>query len=79
MSLLLEWRRFTPGFDFTYLLQIYTDELDEVLVWQTETDSEKIEFLSDANLSPGDYFWVIWAIDEFENRTRSKQASFIIK
>ena len=48
-------------------------------VWEEEVDSDNIEFLTNANLVPGDYFWVIWAIDEFENRTRSKQSSFLIQ
>ena len=76
---LLEWRKFSPGFEFTYLLEIYTDELEEELVWNNELSSDKIEHLTDANLRTGDYFWVIWAIDEFKNRTRSKPASFIVK
>jgi len=75
---LLEWRRFTPGFEFRYLLEIYTDEVLPILVWQNEVGSSEIQYLTDPNLSSGDYFWVIWAIDEFENRTRSKPSSFII-
>ncbi len=76
---LLEWRRFEPGFEFKYLLEIKTDERPAILVWQKEISSNEIQYLTDANLSSGDYFWVIWAIDEFGNRTRSKEASFIIK
>jgi hypothetical protein len=76
---LLEWRKFSTVFEFTYLLEIYTDELEEELVWNYELSSDKIEHLTDANLGTGDYFWVIWAIDEFKNRTRSKPASFIVK
>ena len=75
---LLEWRKFTPGFEFRYLLEIYTSEVLPILVWQKEISSAEIQYLTDANLSSGDYFWVIWAIDEFENRTRSKPSSFII-
>ena len=76
---LLEWFKFTPGFDFRYLLEIKTSEVEPVLVWQLEINSSEIQYLTNANLSSGDYFWVIWAIDEFENRTRSKPSSFIIK
>lgn len=75
----IEWRKFTPGFDFKYLLQIYTDELEEELVWERELTSDKIQHSVDSQLPSGDYFWVIWAIDEFENRTRSKPSTFIIK
>jgi hypothetical protein len=76
---LLEWTRFSPGFEYRYLLEIYTDEVPANLVWQKEISSNEIQYLADVNLSSGDYFWVNWAIDEFENRTRSKPASFIIK
>lgn len=75
----LKWRRFIPGFDYRYLLQIFTDEVPAILVWEKEIPSSEIELVTNAFLSSGDYFWVIWAIDEFENRTRSKPASFIIK
>lgn len=76
---LLVWNRFTPGFEFKYLLEIFTDEIDPTLIWQNEVNSTNIQFQTNTNLSSGDYFWVIWAIDEFNNRTRSKPASFIIK
>ncbi|MFZ1292486.1 MAG: carboxypeptidase-like regulatory domain-containing protein [Melioribacteraceae bacterium] len=76
---LLAWNRFKPGFDFKYLVEIYTDEISPILVWQSEVYSADIQFQTNANLLTGEYFWVIWAIDEFENRTRSKPSSFIIK
>ena len=78
-SPLLKWNRFKPGFEYRYLLEIYTDEVPANLVWEKEINSTEIEYLTDINLSTGDYFWVIWAIDEFENRTRSKPSSFIVK
>ncbi|MCB0731414.1 MAG: carboxypeptidase-like regulatory domain-containing protein [Ignavibacteriae bacterium] len=78
-SPLFEWRRFSPGFEYKYLLEIYTDEVSPILVWQKEINSTEIQHQSNANLNSGDYFWVIWAIDEFQNRTRSKPSSFIIK
>jgi hypothetical protein len=74
-----EWRRFTPGFEFYYLLEIYTDEIHEELIFQKEINSSEINYQSEVNISSGEYFWVIWAIDEFNNKTRSKPASFIIK
>lgn len=74
-----EWRRFTPGFEFYYLLEIYTDEIQEELVFETKINSSEINYQSEVNIGIGEFFWVIWAIDEFNNRTRSKPASFIIK
>jgi hypothetical protein len=75
---LLEWKRFIPGFDFKYILEIYTDEVPAILIWQKEINPSEIQFQTNANLSRGDYFWVIWAIDEFGNRTRSKPSSFVV-
>lgn len=75
----LQWRRFTPGFEYSYLIQIYTDEVQPLLMWENELSSAEIQYEADANLTSGDYFWVIWAIDEFKNRTRSKPSSFIVK
>lgn len=76
---ILQWRRFIPGFEYNYLIQIYTDEVQPLLMWDKELSSTEILYEADANLPPGDYFWVIWAIDEFKNRTRSKPSSFIVK
>jgi len=71
------WHEFTPGFQHTYLLQIYTADITPQLVWQKDGILQDItEYTIDQDLSPGEYFWVIWAIDEFYNRVRSKPASF---
>jgi hypothetical protein len=76
----LIWENFKPGFSFTYSLQIFTSEITPQLVWEkNRIDSQLTSFLVDSVLSPGEYFWVIWAIDEFKNRTRSKPASFVVK
>lgn len=75
----LTWVTFEPGFSFTYLLQIFTYEITPQLVWEKyKIDSQLTSFIVDTVLSPGEYFWVIWAIDEFKNRTRSKPASFVV-
>ncbi|MBK8944145.1 MAG: hypothetical protein IPM32_02640 [Ignavibacteriae bacterium] len=76
---ILAWNRFKPGFDFRYLIEIYTDEIAPRLIWQSDVNFEEIQLQTNANLQSGEYFWVIWAIDEFENRTRSKPSSFIVE
>ena len=75
----LSWKRFTPGFSFDYLLQIYTDEISEELVWEEKVSSEKISYLMEEEIPEGDYFWVIWSIDEYMNRSRSRPATFILE
>lgn len=76
----LRWKRFTPGFVFTYTTEIYTNEIDPQLVWQKENISpDDISIPVSDSLSAGNYFWVIWGIDNFQNRTRSKPASFVVE
>lgn len=77
----LKWERFTPGFDFEYLLQIYTKEIVPKLAFEKENiSSNLISYKVSDTLSGSinEYFWVVWAIDEFGNRTRSKPATFTI-
>lgn len=76
----LRWKRFIPGFSFTYTTEIYTNEVDPQLVWQKENiSSQDISITVTESLPAGNYFWVIWGIDNFSNRTRSKPASFIVE
>jgi len=71
------WQKYTPGFQHTYMLEIYTADITPQLVWQKDNISQHVtEYTINQDLSPGEYFWVIWAIDEFRNRVRSKPASF---
>jgi hypothetical protein len=79
----LRWKRFTPGFRFSYFLEIYTDETEPKLKWSKEKiSSDSIDIIVDPPIIPtptvDEYFWVIWCIDEFGNRSRSKPASFLI-
>lgn len=76
----LRWRRFTPGFKFNYAVEIFNDAFPPVTIWKRNNinmDSTSINV--DINLPSGNYFWVIWCIDEFLNRSRSKPASFIVE
>ena len=75
----LEWKKVNPGFTFTYTTEVYTNEITPQLVWSTEDiESESMTKRVGSQLSDGDYFWVIWIVDEFGNRSRSKPASFSI-
>ncbi len=79
----LEWRRFTPGFKFQYQLQVYTDDITRSLVWEKtgySSDSIAVNVESQITGNPeNEYYWVIWAIDEFNNKTQSTPASFIVE
>lgn len=77
---LLIWRRFMPGFKFTYNVEIYDDKFPPAIVWSKSNismDSTSIQV--DSNLSSGNYFWVLWCVDQFLNRARSRPASFRVK
>ena len=76
----LSWEPFNPGFQFSYMVQIYTAEITPRLVWEKDNLShEQTNYTVDIVLPPDEYFWVIWAIDEFGNRARLKPASFRVE
>ena len=74
------WNRFLPGFNFKYMVQVYTDETIPQLKWEKQNISkDDIEAIAETSLTTGNYFWVIWCIDDFQNRTRSKPATFNVQ
>jgi hypothetical protein len=80
----LSWKRFLEGFNFNYMVEIYTDEPEPKLLWEKENVSaDEISITADQsiNVTPDNnkFFWVIWCIDEYGNRSRSKPAGFIIQ
>lgn len=79
-SLEFNWTRFTPGYSFNYWLQIYTNTVDPDLVWERNNiSSDDIMLDIESTLSPGDYFWVLWVVDNFGNRARSRPLTFRIR
>ncbi|MGA9115500.1 MAG: carboxypeptidase-like regulatory domain-containing protein [Bacteroidota bacterium] len=82
-SVELRWRRFEPGFRFSYLVEVYTDEPEPVQVWSRGgISSTEISVVVDPPIGvpapENRYFWVVWCIDDFQNRSRSKPASFTL-
>ncbi len=76
---ILQWKKFQPGYAITYTLEVYTDEIVPERVWEKKNLSGDLtESAVDKDLPAGDYFWVIWCVDEFGNRSRSKPASFTV-
>jgi hypothetical protein len=70
------WKRFRPGFPFTFTLEVFTFE---GLVFQKSgLPAASISYTMETPLAPGEYLWVVWCVDEFQNRSRSKPASFIV-
>ncbi len=76
----LIWDRFIPGFSFKYKLEIYTNELSPVKVWSKGNISQDaVNYTVDQTLPKGDYYWVVWCIDDFQNRCRSIPVSFVVQ
>lgn len=76
----LRWKRYLPGFNFKYLIQIYTDETVPQFVWEKyNVSKDDIEIIPENSLSAGDYFWIIGCVDDFQNRAVSKNATFVVR
>lgn len=74
------WERFLPGFNFKYMFEIYKNTFPPMLVKQwVDISKEEVEFTPTIDLPPGEYVWVIWAVDDFQNRARSLYASFVVQ
>ena len=74
------WQDPNPGYSYTTCLQVYTDEIAPQLIWeQSGIAADSTAYTCDVSLGRGDYFWVIWCVDRFQNRSRSKPASFRVE
>ncbi|MBD3384560.1 hypothetical protein GF407_06495 [candidate division KSB1 bacterium] len=76
----LAWHSFDPGFSFHFKAEVYTDEIAPQRVWEKDNiPSTATNITLSPALAAGDYFWIIWCIDEYGNRSRSKPASFTVR
>jgi len=76
----LRWERYSPGFDFTYEIKVFTQEISPEVIWEKrDLPKETIFYKITDEIPSGDYFWVIYCIDEFHNRGSSKPATFSIE
>ncbi|MBK7867073.1 MAG: hypothetical protein IPJ75_08840 [Ignavibacteriales bacterium] len=79
-SFRLLWEKFSPGWDHSYSVEIYLNDLTPILVLQKEKiDKNETGVNINQELPPGDYFWVVYSKDSFGNSTRSKPASFSVR
>lgn len=74
----MKWLPFSPGFPFSYTLQVYSDDdFTPELIWQKQgISSDSLTTAINVKLEPREYVWMIWCVDEFNNRSRSKPGSF---
>jgi hypothetical protein len=77
---LLRWNSFTAGYTFTYMVEIFTnDALNQMVYRQEGISSDSTSCMVEQTLPAADYYWVIWVIDQFNNRCRSISAGFRIQ
>lgn len=79
----LKWDPYIPGFKFSYMLEIYiVENFFPVLIWDKQnisSDSTSCKVDLELSSSVDEYYWVIWVIDEYGNRLRTKHASFKVE
>jgi hypothetical protein len=80
-SPVLEWNQPALGFNFNYLVEIYINETgnNELIYSSGPIDSGTTVHNTGLSLLPGEYFWVIWVVDQLNNRARSRPALFVVQ
>ena len=78
---ILRWQRFKTGYPFSYMIEIYTNDFanSQLVFRQENISSDSISYQVNKPLSIKDYYWVIWVIDQFKNRSRSLPATFRVQ
>lgn len=79
----LRWQPVTPGYDFTYRIEVRTDEVEPQLIWEKGSlspGSSSVQVDVALPKTPiNSYIWAVWIIDNFGNRARSKYKSFQVE
>jgi hypothetical protein len=80
---IFEWNRFQAGYDFTYMIEVYSYTISsspQLIHTKSNFSPDSTSYTLPLILPISDYYyWVIWVIDEFQNRSRSKPALFRIE
>lgn len=77
-----QWNRFRAGYDFTHMIEVYRYDIfsnPELVHKKENISSDSTSYYMTQVLPGGNYYWVIWIIDQFQNRSRSKEATFQIQ
>ncbi|MBN2378802.1 carboxypeptidase regulatory-like domain-containing protein [candidate division WOR-3 bacterium] len=78
----LVWHRTNLNYPFTYAVELidYEEGVPHVTIWVKEhIESDDTSVVVPLDLSPDIYSWAVWVVDEFGNRSRSKQAGFEVQ
>lgn len=76
----LRWNRFTAGYQFHYMVEVYTNDIadPQLVLRQNNIAAEDSSVVVDSLAADG-YWWVVWTIDNFNNMSRSAPATFVIQ
>lgn len=77
---LLVWEDVVLPYAFTYRIDIVRDEANVQALVLTAADIQAPEtsYQVEAALPSGTYFWTVTVVDDFGNRSRSKEAGFVV-
>jgi len=73
-----QWNKFNAGYSFTFALEVYTNEA-QLMRNKENIPADSTSYFMTQNLPQGNYYWVLWIIDKYQNRSRSRQATFRIQ
>ncbi len=74
------WEKFPAEYNFSYQIQIYRNEIPTQLAFDLKGISQdSTSYNLEASLQQGNYYWMLYVIDEYGNKVRSKPVSFKIQ
>ncbi len=74
----LTWDSFHSGYSFRYKIEISTNDGSQVVFSKDNIPAQDTALTIDS-LDAGSYWWVIWVIDNYNNKNRSIPAAFSVK
>ena len=75
----LQWQPMFLTFDFTYTVEVVRFDAGlSTAVWSRENIPATETMILTEQLATGTYFWTVSVVDEFGNRSRSREASFLV-
>ncbi len=77
---LLTWNSSSIPFTHTYQVDVYRvdDDVDTIVYSENGLPSSQLTSQVTATLAMGQYYWTVSVVDEYGNRSRSKEAGFIV-
>jgi hypothetical protein len=79
-QIVFKWQAITNiHFPFTHKIEIYSIGLGLKVDEINNINSDLSDFTYNSTLSDGDYYWVLYIMDEFGNNSGSKEGSFRIQ